>query len=540
MSQHKGNVAKKQTNTKTSATTSAKPKANTSAQTSEKSKISAQTSEKSTTSVQSGTKPKTAASAKPKVKTSDQTSVKSQVKTAKKVNSASKKKSEDDFEARMKRRDEERARRREARAKKVRRQKIAMAVSAVVIVAAAIISVVVFTRPSMKLSRSLSKGDKYVAQEDYENALSAYEGALQIDSTSVTAYRSIADTYLQQGKAAEAKQILYSGWEETQDEGILHYYCVELHNEAVEEVNQGNCTLSTVDKFIQVLELESDNTDTMEALRACYEYLFQVTDEEDTCMMFFDTDTSQDTCSYEEYEQLIRRMLTVYEGNPSDGLKNILARYTLIDMPYMWISIPHVDAYMTLLTDINQIIQDSDITETLACLDRAKEVQEYFSTAFTEFEAGNYAYARDLVATDSYQQIRDDFIGGNSGYWEGSVYIPVNREQLVLHREDEQVKFYFPDAGDYENHYGIIKVWGTVQEDDGVQRSAISYEPVEENGADSHTEYTVQYLYSNVKIGGQYVPQMNFRFDTKITTEEGITTNAIGDWGGEHEWEIDY
>ena len=33
---------------------------------------------------------------------------------------------------------------------------------------------------------------------------------------------------------------------------------------------------------------------------------------------------------------------------------------------------------------------------------------------------------------------------------------------------------------------------------------------------------------------------MNYRFDTKVTTEEGNTTVAIGDWGGEHEFEIDY
>ena len=43
-----------------------------------------------------------------------------------------------------------------------------------------------------------------------------------------------------------------------------------------------------------------------------------------------------------------------------------------------------------------------------------------------------------------------------------------------------------------------------------------------------------------VKINGKYVPQMNYRLDTKVTTAEGVTTNAIGDWGGENEWEIDY
>lgn len=445
----------------------------------------------------------------------------------------------DDFDMRMRRRDAERARRRAERRKRVRRQKIIIAASAVIIVAAAICGVVL-TRPSVRLSRALNSGDKYAQEEDYENAQSAYESALKTDASSVKAYRRMADNYLVQGKVVEAKQILYEGWEQTQDEDLLHYYCIEVHNEAVNEVNQGNCTLATVDKFIQVLELEADNEDTMAALLACYDHLFQAADEETACLRFFDEDISQDKCEYKEYEQLLRRLLAVYEASPSDGLKNVIARYALIDMPYVWISLPHVDAYTGLLEDINEIAKDSGITETLACLARAAEVEDYFNPAFAQFESDEFAYARILVTEESYQQIRDDFIEGDSGYWEGSVYIPVNKELLVLHREDDRVRFLFPDGEDYRNRYGIIKVWGTKQEDDGVQRSVISYEPVPEEGEDSHIEYTVQYLYSNVKINGVYVPQMNYRFDTKVTTEDGITTNAIGDWGGDHEWEIDY
>lgn len=445
----------------------------------------------------------------------------------------------DELNARMSRRDAERLRRMAERRKKVRIQKIIMAVSAVIIVAA-VIGGVVFTRPSVRLSRALNSGDKYAQEEDYENAQSAYESALQTDASSVQAYRRMADNYLAQGKDVEAKQILYEGWEQTKDEDLLHYYCVELHNEAVEEVNQGNGTFATVDKFIQVLELEADNEDTMTALLACYDHLFQVVDEETVCRQFFDEDTSQDVCEYKEYEQLLRRMLAVYEESPSDVLKDVIARYALIDMPYVWISILHLDAYTVLLEDINKIVKDSEITETLACLARAAEVEEYFDTAFAEFETGDFAYARALVTEESYQRIRDDFIEGDSGYWEGSVYIPVNKEHLVLHREDDGIRFFFPDGEDYENQSGIIKIWGTKQEDDGVQRSVISYEPVPEKGVDSHIEYTVQYLYSNVKINGVYVPQMNYRFDTKVTTEDGINTKAIGDWGGDHEWEIDY
>ena len=445
----------------------------------------------------------------------------------------------DDFDARMRRRDAERLRRMAERQKKVRRQKIIMAVSAVIIVAA-VVGGVVFTRPSVRLSRALNSGDKYAQEEDYESAQSAYESALQTDASSVQAYRRMADNYLAQGKVVEAKQILYEGWEQTQDEDLLHYYCVELHNEAVEEVNQGNGTFATVDKFIQVLELEADNEDTMTALLACYDHLFRVMGEETVCRQFFDEDTSQDVCEYKEYEQLLRRMLAVYEESPSDVLKDVIARYALIDMPYVWISILHLDAYTVLLEDISKIVKDSEITDTLACLARAAEVEEYFDTAFAEFETGDFAYARALVTEESYQRIRDDFIEGDSGYWEGSVYIPVNKEHLVLHREDDGIRFFFPDGEDYENQSGIIKIWGTKQEDDGVQRSVISYEPVPEEGVDSHIEYTVQYLYSNVKINGVYVPQMNYRFDTKVTTEDGINTKAIGDWGGDHEWEIDY
>lgn len=445
----------------------------------------------------------------------------------------------DELNVRMSRRDAERLRRMAERRKKVRIQKIIMAVSAVIIVAA-VIGEVVFTRPSVRLSRALNSGDKYAQEEDYENAQSAYESALQTDASSVQAYRRMADNYLAQGKDVEAQQILYEGWEQTKDEDLLHYYCVELHNEAVEEVNQGNGTFATVDKFIQVLELEADNEDTMTALLACYDHLFQVVDEETVCRQFFDEDTSQDVCEYKEYEQLLRRMLAVYEESPSDVLKDVIARYALIDMPYVWISILHLDAYTVLLEDISKIVKDSEITETLACLARAAEVEEYFDTAFAEFETGDFAYARALVTEESYQRIRDDFIEGDSGYWEGSVYIPVNKEHLVLHREDDGIRFFFPDGEDYENQSGIIKIWGTKQEDDGVQRSVISYEPVPEEGVDSHIEYTVQYLYSNVKINGVYVPQMNYRFDTKVTTEDGINTKAIGDWGGDHEWEIDY
>lgn len=447
--------------------------------------------------------------------------------------------SRDNLESRMSRRDEERARRRAERERKVRRQKIIMAVSLGIIVLS-VICVVLFCMSSVKLSFRLFQGDRYLAKEDYIKAQSAYEKALVIDDASVKAYRGLADNYSRQQMASEAEQILYAGWEQTQDESLLHYYSVVVLNQAVAEINAKNCTLDTVEKCIRVLEQGAEEQKALELLTACYERLFRVTEEEDTCTMFLDEDMTQDTCSYTEYEQLVGRLLKVYQTGPSEERKQVLKQYAVIDMPYMRISLSHMESYLALLTEINGALNDADLAETIACLTRAREIEDYFGTAFNEFGAGNYAYARGLVSEEAYQKIRDDFIEENSGYWEGSVYIPVSREQIILHREEGSVRFSFPDSEDHADHQGIITVWGTHQEDDGIQRSVISYEPPVEPGADSKTEYTIQYLYSNVKIDGQYVPQMNYRFDTKVTTSEGITTNAIGDWGGEHEWEIDY
>jgi tetratricopeptide (TPR) repeat protein len=457
------------------------------------------------------------------------------------MNNVSELRSEDeDFKTRSDRRDAERAKRREERRKKVRRQKIMIAVSGIVIIAAVVVFVLTCLTP-VKYMRSMSKGEKGLEEMDYEESQEAYSRALELKDTDPDAYRGLADALTAQSKVSEAEETVYAGWEKTGDESLLRYYCTLVLNEAVEEINDKNCTLDTVDKCLQVLELDAENEDALELMDTCYTRLFPATEDTEESTIFYDSYVTTDTCDYEVYEQLLTRLLAIYAEQPSETLGQILEQYALIDVPKLYLSITHMDAYVTILTQINEVVSDAQITETIACLNRAQEIEDYFAECFNQFEQGNFAYARELIASDEYQKLRDDFIAGDSGYWQGSVYIPVSKEQLVLNREDGKVTFSFLDYDDYDNAQGIITVWGSKQEDDGIQRSVISYEPVSDTGEEfPHTEYTVQYLYSNVKINGEYVPQMNYRFDTKVTTEEGTTTTAIGDWGGEHEFEIDY
>ncbi|MCI6714886.1 MAG: tetratricopeptide repeat protein [Lachnospiraceae bacterium] len=436
---------------------------------------------------------------------------------------------------RIEKREAERARRKEERIKLVRRQKIIMTVVGAA-VCISVLVIIVWCLSPVRLMMSLARAEKYVEKADYAAAENSYGKALELNDTSVQAYRGMTDVLAAQERISEAENIVYTGWEKTQDENLLHYYCTLVLNEAVAQINDKNCSLDTVNKCVQVLELDADNEDALYLMNTCYERLFKVTENETTCMLFFDPDAEEDTCDYTEYEQLLHRILAVYQTNPSEELKKIMIQYTVIDMPEVRISMPHVAQYESVLKEISSVLPDDRITETLACLAKAQETEDYFAKAFEEFEKGNYAYARELIAEESYQQIRDQFINEDSGYWKGSVYIPVSREQMVLNNEDGKITFSFLGSKDYDASRGIITVWGSKQADDGIQRSVISYEPADEEGV----EYTIQYLYSNVKIDGAYVPQMNYRFDTKITTEEGTTTNAVGDWGGEHEFQIDY
>lgn len=433
-----------------------------------------------------------------------------------------------------------RAKRREERRRKVRRQKIMLTAGTAVFLVLVVTAVVSFM-PSLRLSRALAKGSEYVQAADYVSAQAEYEKALDIDSTSVMAYRGLAENYLAQKDAAAAESNLYLGWENTQDESLLNYYCTVVLNEAVAEINEKKVTLETLDKCIQILEINSANSDALSLADTAYQRFFAQMEGEQS-RMFCDTTGSKED-SYEAYENLVRRLLQVYQTSQSEEVKVLLQKYALADTEWMWMDIANADSYCALLQEVYSAAGEEElIGEALSCLAAVQEQEAYFAEAFEEFDAGHYEYGRELVSSDSYQQLRDSFIEEESGCWEGSVYIPVNRDRFVLHRTEEGMTFFFPDASQDEAARGIITIWGSRQADDGVQRSVISYEPSGESADGQHTEYTIQYLYSNVKIDGQYVPQMNYRFDTKVTNAEGeaVATTAIGDWGGEHEWEIDY
>lgn len=426
-----------------------------------------------------------------------------------------------------------RARRRKKRQKVVLMQKIMIAVFAVVVlIGGSIFSYHLVT--DLKVAKQLEEASAYIENEDYDDAIASCEEALEIDSTSVQAYRTMAGAYLTKEETASAEQVLYQGWETTQDESLLQYYCTVLLNEAVADINNQSCTLNTLEKCVAVLEKDPDNADAFRLMGVCYERLFEGEPEQEGLLC---NASISDGCGFKMYQDLMLRLLLVYEANPGEELLAEIARFAEPGTELFWMDVEHLGEYGELLGRIADHADSEEIRQLTACVQKASEMQNFFTEAFTIFESGDFAPIRDFMNKPEYIAIRDDFLNGTMEYWYGATYIPVSREKMKFIKEDGGWMFAFADYEDYEEVEGLINVWGAKQEDDGVQRLAISYEP----GTDEpHTTYEFIYLYSNVQIGDEYVPQMNYRFETRVDTPEGTTTQLVGDWGGEHEWTTEF
>lgn len=426
--------------------------------------------------------------------------------------------------------DELKAKRRRERRRIIIMERIAIAFFVIGVIGGGGFTVV-WNLPTVKLSRQLSAGEEYTEEAAYSEAIEAYETALEIDSTSVEAYRCMAGAYLDMKDESHAKQVLYEGWENTQDESLLQYYCTVILNEAVEDINGGRVDFATVEKMMTVLDQGVLKEETLELMDTVYERLIES----------YKDAGEEATIDFAAYEQMMERLFTLYQGDKSEEVGAVVSKYGYLEMENLMLPAEHVDAYLSILEEADGMVQLPARSDLIACLHREKEVQEIFAGIFQEFDGGNYEAAKEFIVTDTYIGLRDAFINRSMEYWTGETYIPVSREYVKLKQSEGAWTFSFPDFNENETTAGVIIVWGVDMKDNGVLRTYISYEPAMEAGEYyPHTEYVISYMYSNLQKKNGFLYEMNYHFETRTWTEEGMTTHMIGDWGGPYQWEKTY
>ena len=396
--------------------------------------------------------------------------------------------------------------------------------------------------PMVRVKRALQKGNAYSANADYQNAVTAYQAAISLDSTSVLAYQNMATAYLSLKDVKSAKSTLYTGWENTQNETLFTNYLTVSLNEVVTEMNAGTATLDTVSQIVDILEKDPSYKDALQVLDKAYDYTMLRSDEDGINVIFWGTD--KEASSFSQYADIMNRMLKLYEKSPSDGLKKDILKYLEPVGGKVWFALSDAKAYEDILTLAQKDLGNTVGTASLmSCMQDAQKELNLFQDIFAQMDAGSLEAARDFITGETYTGVKKKFMDGQNGVWENSSEIPVSREGIVL--TDDQTNgwtYHFMNFGENPATKGMITVWTTGIIDDGVEHIQMSFEPAEVNNTYyPHTQYTISYIYSNVSVNGRLVPKMNYRLDTTVYQSEGETTkNSIGDWGGENEWTLDF
>lgn len=423
-------------------------------------------------------------------------------------------------------REELRAKRRRERRRIVFMQRIGVA--CLTVTAAGGVFALIWNLPSMKLNRQLDAGIEYTEEEAYSEAIEAYETALEIDSTSVKAYRCMAGAYLDMEDESHAKQILFEGWKNTQDESLLQYYGTVILNEAVADINNDRVTIETAEKITDVMMQNILKEEVAELMHTVYDRLMQKAEEEKTL-------------DFAGYQSVMDKLFQVYAADGSEEMKALVSKYGMIGVKELEIPSEYTASYLKILEDANAAAETPERSDLIACLQKEREIQEMFAPMFAQFDEGNYEAAKEFIVTDAYTKIRDEFINGTMEYWNGETSIPVSQEYVTIKQMDGKWTFEYPDFKKNEDTAGVITVWGSKMTDNGVQRSYISYEPAKESDSYyPHTEYVISYMNSNLQKGASFEYAMNYHFETRTWTEEGMTTVMIGDWGGPYQWEKTY
>lgn len=403
--------------------------------------------------------------------------------------------------------------------------------------------------PGIKLDKAIASGDRLAQEADYEAAIEAYAEALAIDNSSVKAYSNMAGAYLSIDDTENAKSTLMLGFENTQDQSLLDSYHVIVLNQAVEQMNSQTADMDTVNQIISVLHDNSSNSDAVKLLKDAYERVFESNYGYNRDAFFrSDSDTyssegGSKTFSYEQYESLVKDLMSVYAASPTMALKECILLYAVPKLSSFTMNLDDAASYLALLENIEATVGTGDeIASMKECLADQQKVSGIFSGIFEQLDVGNVDELRDFVVSSDYIALRDTFLKGQYTPQENTTYVPISREAIILNGKDGKWSYRFLDFSENPGTDGVITLWANFFEDNGVQRNVISYEPkTVGEGYYPHTKYTVTYLKSYTTSGNSTkVAKMNYRLDTAIeTSADNIDETIIGDWGGPDEWIMD-
>ena len=86
-----------------------------------------------------------------------------------------------------------------------------------------VVGLIIYNSSDNSISEQLDLGQKYLEEQDYEQAVIAFNTVIEIDDKCVEAYIGLAETYIRMGEYDKALETASKGYELTGDESLSEY-----------------------------------------------------------------------------------------------------------------------------------------------------------------------------------------------------------------------------------------------------------------------------------------------------------------------------
>lgn len=211
------------------------------------------------------------------------------------------------------------------------KEKIIMAVLAVLVLSIAIFSVAkVYNSPAKQLEKQLNLGNRYLGEMDYEQAIVAFDAAIQIDPKNADAYLGKADAYIGLGDSAMAIETLEAGYLETEGNETIRNRLFDIYAEMAEEAIEKGLYEEGKKAYECIVELGGENEELRKKLEELQDdgrekgNIVQADGQEEGELPYYELGFSPEDFTLAGY--------SVMDGDHLDDIVQVVAR-----------EIPHLD-----------------------------------------------------------------------------------------------------------------------------------------------------------------------------------------------------
>ena len=149
-------------------------------------------------------------------------------------------------------------------------KQLGMAGGILIVLIALIVGIGIYNTPTNRLSRQLDLGQRYLEEQNYEQAIVEFDKAIAIDPMSVDAYLGKAEAYESMGDIDMAIQTLADGYERTEDGQIRETWLSAQLGLAQKYLKEQNYEQAIVE-FDRALSIDSMSIDAYVGKAQSYE-----------------------------------------------------------------------------------------------------------------------------------------------------------------------------------------------------------------------------------------------------------------------------